>query len=307
MIRRWLVPLALASAHPAAGATCNAIIDVHLHAYGQDGRLQGRALNPATGKPSAATDGQSHRRLTLSEARRLNVVRGIVSGDDHAAVDAMIAADPARFKRGIEFDHVPSPSELAELRALATAGKLTMIGEIAPQYAGAKPSDPGLEPLWAMAEEFDLPVGYHMGSGPAEITLHGSPQHRAAIGDPLLMEEVIVRHPKLRLFIMHAGYPFRDSIHALLNSYPNVYVALGAIHWWEHRPAFHAYLKRLIEDGFVDRIMFGSDQMTWPEAIGESIAAYREADYLTEAQRRAILYDNAVRFFRWTDLPRCSG
>lgn len=58
------------------------------------------------------------------------------------------------------------------------------------------------------------------------------------------------------------------------------------VHWAEHRPAFHRYLKRLVEGGFAKRIMFGSDQMVWPDAIARSLEAYREADYLTPQQRR---------------------
>jgi len=44
--------------------------------------------------------------------------------------------------------------------------------------------------------------------------------------------------------------------------------------------------------------MFGSDQMRWPEMIGEGIKAIEEADFLTAEQKRDILYNNAVRFLR---------
>lgn len=49
---------------------------------------------------------------------------------------------------------------------------------------------------------------------------------------------------------------------------------------------------------FGDRVMWGSDQMVWPGVIEHSIEAIEEADYLTEEQKRAILYDNAARFLR---------
>jgi predicted TIM-barrel fold metal-dependent hydrolase len=42
--------------------------------------------------------------------------------------------------------------------------------------------------------------------------------------------------------------------------------------------------------------MFGSDAMTWPGVIEPSIAIIEDAPFLTEAQKRAILYDNAARF-----------
>ena len=49
------------------------------------------------------------------------------------------------------------------------------------------------------------------------------------------------------------------------------------------------------------RIMFGSDAMTWPDAIGYSIRVIKEAPFLNEDQKRDILYNNAKRFFRMPD------
>lgn len=37
---------------------------------------------------------------------------------------------------------------------------------------------PGLEPLWAPAEELSLPVALHSSSGPPEQTHHGNPRAR---------------------------------------------------------------------------------------------------------------------------------
>jgi len=44
--------------------------------------------------------------------------------------------------------------------------------------------------------------------------------------------------------------------------------------------------------------MFGSDQMTWPDAIGMAVEAIERANFLTEEQKRDILYNNAARFLR---------
>jgi len=45
-------------------------------------------------------------------------------------------------------------------------------------------------------------------------------------------------------------------------------------------------------------IMFGSDAATWPQVIGIGIEAIESADFLTAAQKRDILYNNAARFLR---------
>jgi predicted TIM-barrel fold metal-dependent hydrolase len=46
------------------------------------------------------------------------------------------------------------------------------------------------------------------------------------------------------------------------------------------------------------RLMFGSDQMRWPEKIAAGIEAIEQAPFLTKEQKRDILYNNAVRFLR---------
>ena len=38
--------------------------------------------------------------------------------------------------------------------------------------------------------------------------------------------------------------------------------------------------------------------MVWPEAIERSVRAIEEAPFLSDRQKRAILYDNAARFLR---------
>ena len=44
--------------------------------------------------------------------------------------------------------------------------------------------------------------------------------------------------------------------------------------------------------------MFGSDQMTWPDAIGMAVEEIEKADFLSQQQKRDILYNNAARFLR---------
>ena len=57
----------------------------------------------------------------------------------------------------------------------------------------------------------------------------------------------------------------------------------------------------LVDAGFQKRIMFGSDQMIWPEAIRIAIETVEGADFLSAEQKRDIFYYNAARFLRLTD------
>jgi predicted TIM-barrel fold metal-dependent hydrolase len=86
----------------------------------------------------------------------------------------------------------------------------------------------------------------------------------------------------------------------LMNAHPQVFVDISADNWGVPRKEFHFILKRLVDAGYVKRIMFGSDQMVWPDAIPVAIDAITGADFLSEEQKRDILYNNAARFLRLT-------
>jgi predicted TIM-barrel fold metal-dependent hydrolase len=77
-----------------------------------------------------------------------------------------------------------------------------------------------------------------------------------------------------------------------------LYADLSTISGIIPRDAFHDYLKALVRGGVGKRLMFGSDQMQWPEAIGRAVEAIESADFLTAEQRRDIFYNNAARFLR---------
>ena len=78
-------------------------------------------------------------------------------------------------------------------------GGFKVMGEMGFQYQGLSPSDPSVDAYFALAEELDIPVGIHMGtggSGRANITM---PKFRGSMGNPLLLEDLLARHPKLRV------------------------------------------------------------------------------------------------------------
>ena len=175
-----------------------------------------------------------------------------------------------------------------------------MFGEVGIQYDGILPDDPAFEPYLALAEERDIPVGIHVGIGPWGSPYLGTPGYRARMHSPLVLEEALVRHPKLRLYIMHAGWPMLDDLIAVLWTHPQVYVDTGAIAAALPRPEFHHFLQRIVDAGFANRVMFGSDQMTWPGMIERALDAIESAPFLSEPQKRDILYNNAARFLRLT-------
>ena len=75
--------------------------------------------------------------------------------------------------------------------------------------------------------------------------------------------------------------------------------------WMLPRMEFHGHLRRLVEASFGKRIMFGSDEMVWPETIKVAIESIESAEFLNEEQRRDIFCRNAARFLR-LDLTSCN-
>jgi len=237
---------------------------------------------------------------TVAQMERFNIVAGIISGD-RPIVAAWRKRYPDRFIPAANFfigEDLPPVSHAAALEAQVRSGETKVFAEVTPQYRGLPPDHPALEPFYAMAERLDVPVGIHMGYGAPGGPYWIYPKYRAALGNPLLLEDLLVRHPKMRIYVMHAGMPMVDEMIMLLNAHPQVFVDISADNWGVPRKEFHFILKRLVEAGYTKRIMFGSDQMVWPQTIEVGIEAITSADFLTEEQKRDILYNNAARFLR---------
>ena len=173
------------------------------------------------------------------------------------------------------------------------SGRVDFFGEILTQYYGISPSDPRMDPYYSLALRYDLPVGIHTGSAGPD---HGSPNFREDLGNPALLREVLVRHPGLRLWIMHAGAPFFDETVALMREYPGVYADISVINNPNIMSGqdFTAMMRALLDAGLGDRIMFGSDNAD----IMTIRASLDTLSFLDARQKEAILRGNAERFFR---------
>jgi uncharacterized protein len=122
-----------------------------------------------------------------------------------------------------------------------------------------------------------------MGPGPPGIAHDSSPvpfkspEFRLTMGDPLLLEDVLLRHKRLRLSVMPAGWPHLDRMLALLQARPNVYVDTAGLQspLPVPRAAYYRHLRGLVETGFAKRILFGSD---FPDQVAAGIDAISAAD-----------------------------
>jgi len=276
------------------------IIDVHLHAFGTDwvNYFKDTSWFPPLPRPSS---NDSLREQTLRLLEQFNVVRAVASGVDPKIVAQWHSAAPERIVPGLV---LMLATPIDTIRARVKDGTIRVLGEAIWPFEGLAPDDRRLEPFWSLAEELDLPIAIHLGGGPPRI--QREMPFRMRFNDPLALEDVLVRHPRLRLWVMHAGYPMGDRMVALLRSFPEVHVDVAGINAALPRPEFHAYLRRLVDAGFTRNIMYGSDQAVWPAIIPYSIEGIESADFLSPEQKRAILCVNAARFLR-LDPKLCEG
>ncbi len=333
-MRRLLVCFILGVSTVANGSEQLPIIDMHMHAFPADAMappplamctpmlspawdpstpygdlFMGMAKQPPCADPvwSPETD-EEVMSQTLDIMQRRNIV-GVLSGTPER-VKVWRAAAPGRFLPGIGFKIGGDRQYSVEtLRQLHDEGRLAVFAEIVNQYAGIEPDDERMEPYWTLAEELDIPVGIHIGTGPPGVIYLDSPNYRARLHSPLTLEEVLVRHPRLRIYIMHAGYPMLDDLLALMFAHPQVHIEVGIVVHAIPRPAFYRFLRGVTDAGYGNRVMFGSDQMVWPETIERGIRVIEEADFLSDDEKRDILYNNAARFLRFTaeDIARHHG
>lgn len=234
-------------------------------------------------------------KILIEKAERLNVI--MVASGDAEILHNWHEAAPDRFIPSLGISNANDMTVEAFEDSLSN-GFYQVMGEVAPQYQGMSPSDMSLDAYFGVAEKLGIPVGIHMGTGGNGMININNPKYRASLGRPFLLEDMLARHPKLKIWVMHAGYPMIDEMIALMGANAYVYVDLAGFIWSYPLEEIHAYLRRLVQAGFGKRILYGTDLMIWPDLLETSIGVIESANYLSEEQKRDIFFNNAVRFFK---------
>lgn len=266
------------------------IIDMHLHDY----TPQSYYVAPAPDGEMAPSNYADYKKEVDSLLKKYNVEKAVVS----TIGGPTIIQDTARLIPGY-FTESP-PKDTVAFKKLIASGKLKVFGEIGAIYGGYTLSDPKFEPFLAICERYDIPVAVHTGGGAPGITYRGSPNFRLYLGDPFTVEDVLAKHPRLRIYLMHSGEVFYKHAIRLMEQYPQLYTDLGVILWIDKQPMYYGkqFLKEAKQFDLLDRVMFGSDEMVWPKGIEKSIKTLDSYSFLTEEDKRKIFYENAARFLR---------
>ena len=232
------------------------IIDVHSHAwlypdhFSDDFRDQAR-------RAKAGAELDLTVRFEDYDALSVPDVRTIVFGgkarlsglwvDDRYVAD-YVAARPEKLIGFLSVDPTQDGWE-DELRA--GHRDLGLCGvKLLPMYAGFRPDDERLDPLWRYASENALPVLLHTGTtfvsqAPLECTL---PRH---------LDPVAIRFPDVKLILAHLGHPYEGECVAVIRKHANVYADISALHY---RP-FQLYQSLMLvqEYGVWHKLLFGTD------------------------------------------------
>ncbi len=188
-------------------------------------------------------------------------------------------------------------SSVSELREYLREGSVRGL-KLYPGYEPFYPSDPVLSPVYALAEEFNVPVMIH--SGDTFI-----PNGKLKYSHPLQVDEVAVDYPNVNFIICHLGNPWiRDCMEVVYKN-RNVYTDISGLVLGNFTDRFEAYMHKQLQEMLVygvepDKVLYGTD---WPIASMESYIEFMEALSIPERDRRKILWENAARLFRLSPQP----
>src|SRR5215203_2500432 len=292
-MKKWIVALTLVTGFRAA--ECQ-IIDMHMHSYTEKDFWTGTARNGLASSKSL----QEHLSQTIEKMNKHNIRYAVISGTIES-LEKYTKADK-RFIPGYQ-DFQDTLIPINQFEEYIKNGKIKVFGEVMAVYKGKKLTDSLYQPYLRICEKYGVPVAFHSGGSFPNAQNLGWPKYRITLGDPFLIEDVLVKYPKLKLYLMHAGENFYENTLRMMDGYPNLYVDLG-VEMWLHpmtKDFARKFLKSAKEYGVIDRVMFGSDQMVWPEAITSSIKFLNDLDFLTKEEKEMIFYKNAKNFLAIKD------
>ena len=149
-----------------------------------------------------------------------------------------------------------------------------------PMTFGLAPNDRRCYPLYAKCVELDIPVGFQVG--------HSAEVLPSDVGRPMLVDDVAIEFPELRINMSHTGWPWTGEFCSMLWRHPNVYGDISAYAPSRLDP-------QLVE--FMDssrgrnKIMFGTNGMQ----PGRFKKEFEELP-IDDRTKEAVLRKNALRF-----------
>ena len=207
-----------------------------------------RPDRPVSATTTWAEYEQAFAEVDVSVAFTIARDRERVRPDLNDDVAAFVAASP---RRRIGFLSVhPEVAGVDDELERAT-GDLGLKGiKLGPNYQIFDPLGDAALRLYGFAESRGLPVLFHQGASP----VREAPLRYA---HPLLMDEVAIRFPELRIVMAHMGHPWWRETIVTIRKHPHVYADVSALFY---RPwSLYEGMRLVTEWNVFDKLLFGSD------------------------------------------------
>jgi len=275
-------------------------IDVHTHAeVGRDGR---GSLNPELlGASADYFKAHGHRQPTIDEMaayyreRRMAAVVFTVDAEHatgHPRIpNEEIAEDCAKHPDVLipfaSIDPHKGRAGVREARRLVEEYGVRGF-KLHPSIQGFAPDDRLAYPLYEAIEELGAVALFHTGQTGIGARVRGGGGIRLKFSNPMLVDDVAVDFPDLRIILAHPSFPWQDEALAVATHKEHVHIDLSG---WSPKyfpPQLVRYANTLLQD----KVLFGSD---YPVLTPDRwLADFATLD-VKDAVRPKILKDNAAR------------
>ncbi len=151
-----------------------------------------------------------------------------------------------------------------------------------PLSFGMAPNDRRFYPLYAKCNELDIAVGMQVG--------HSAEVLPSDVGRPMLVDDVAIDFPNLRINLSHTGWPWVDEWCSMLWRHPNVY---GDISAYFPRSLDERQVRFMDSSRGRGKVLFGTNGL----GLRKCIEQFRALPVKDETQQR-VLRDNALEFLR---------
>jgi uncharacterized protein len=213
---------------------------------------------------------------------------GLLEAEERVLVEC--AKYPDRIRAALTVDPLESVGRACRAVEAVARSPLVAAIRVIPMLSGEPLNSRRYYPIYERCEAFGLPVTVNVGIP--------GPKFRAAVQDPLLLDDVLIDFPELVVVGAHMGHPWEALLIRLMMKYEHLYLSNSA------------YLARYIDPAIIrfmgssrgkNKLIFASDEPLIP--MGRAVSDAMALDLEDEAKTN-FMGENALRVFRWsTDAP----
>lgn len=161
---------------------------------------------------------------------------------------AFVQAFPERLI-GFMSLHPHDPRALDELERCRCDLGLRGI-KLGANYQIFHPLEPRALAIYERAQRHGLPLLFHQGTSPVRMA-------PIRFAHPLLMDEVAMRYPDLKIIMAHLGHPWTADTAVVIRKHPNVYADISGLFYRAF--GYYEALIKATEWNVLDKLLFASD------------------------------------------------